>query len=133
MPCLIFVCVYNACRSQISQAICRKSAPDGWVIQSAGVSPSSQVDQKAVEILKRNGLVMDPPKPKGFADLTARQWDHAVAIGCGDIRSRVSAKNYIDWDIADPQDGHMELYEDLYNELKRRISGLIKEIKDSNS
>ncbi len=129
MPSILFVCVHNACRSQIAEAICRGSAPGSWVMASAGSHPSEQVDPKAVSILKRHDLSMRAPKPKGFADLPITQWDYVVGMGCGDECPVVPARKFIVWDIPDPRDGPMELYEALFEDLTSRIRKLIQEIK----
>ncbi|MBI4051263.1 MAG: low molecular weight phosphatase family protein [Elusimicrobia bacterium] len=129
MPSLLFVCVHNACRSQIAEAICKNLAPKDWKIESAGSNPSSQVDPKAIKILKRHRLTMTSIKPKGFSDLSVEKWDYVVGMGCGDVCPYVPAKKYIEWDIPDPNDGPMELYQTLYNDLTGRIHQLIREIQ----
>lgn len=129
MPSILFVCVHNACRSQIAEAIFRKLAPDSWVIASAGSKPSTQVDPKAVQILKQHQLAMNSNKPRGLSDLSVKEWDFVVGIGCGDLRSFVSAKKYIEWSIPDPEDGPMTLYESLFQGLNHRICKLIEEIQ----
>lgn len=127
MPSILFVCVHNACRSQIAEALCKKMAP-GWTVASAGSNPSAQVDRKAVEVLRRHGLAMNSPKPKGFQELSAVEWDYVVGMGCGDrCPLGLQTRTFIEWGIPDPEDGPMELYQALYDDLARRIRSLIKE------
>lgn len=127
MPSILFVCVHNACRSQIAEALGRKLAPD-WTVASAGSNPSTQVDPKAAEILKRHGLAMNSELPKGFQDLPPIEWDYVVGMGCGDrCPSNLWARRFLEWGIPDPEDGPMELYQALYNDLERRIRNFIKE------
>ncbi len=82
MPSILFVCRHNACRSQIAEAIGRRTAPESWVIDSAGSHPTARVDHKAVAILGRNGLGMRRPKPQGFSDLALKEWDFVVDLSC---------------------------------------------------
>lgn len=126
---VLFVCVYNACRSQIAEAICRRHAPRSWIIASVGRTPSDRVDVKAAAVLQAHGLHVGSPNPKGLRDLPARQWDWVVGIGCRDVRSLAPARRHIVWDIPDPQDGPIELYHALYQELERRILALMKTIE----
>jgi len=129
MPSILFVCVHNACRSQIAEAICKKLAPD-WTVASAGSNPSAQVDPKAVRILEQHGLVMTTTGPKGFSELQDQEWDLAVGMGCGDkCPVNLPAKKFIEWDIPDPHDGPMELYQALYDDLNERIAELIQRIR----
>lgn len=128
MPSILFVCVHNACRSQIAEAICRTLAPPSWVIASAGSRPSERVDPKAVAILARHHMVMQSLKPKGLADLPAVRWDYVVSMGCGDACPSVPTKAFIEWGIPDPQDGPMSFYDSLVEDLTTRIQRLIHEI-----
>ncbi|MBI2069364.1 MAG: low molecular weight phosphatase family protein [Elusimicrobia bacterium] len=128
MPSILFVCIHNACRSQIAQAICKKSAPDSWIIASAGIRPSSQVDPKAAQILGKHGLAMTQAKPIGFAQLSDHSWDYLVDISCLSKHLPVVAQKTLRWELADPMDGPLDLYQELYDELQNRISKLIEEI-----
>jgi arsenate reductase len=128
MPSILFVCVHNACRSQIAEANCRNLAPPGWTIASAGTNPSARVDGKAVELLRRHQLAMPSTQPKGFVAVPAIQWDCVVDITDGDYHYRVSARERIKWDIPDPLDGSMALYEALFQEISDRVRKLIPEI-----
>lgn len=129
MPPILFVCVHNACRSQIAEAICSSLTPSTWVVASAGSNPSDQVDPKAVEVLRYHQLTMNSAKPKGFAALPAIQWDYVVGMGCGDSCPYVPSKKFIEWDIPDPEDGPMTLYEALFEDLNKRIRSLVQEIR----
>ena len=131
MPSILFICVHNACRSQIAEAICRNLAPGSWMIASAGLNPSDQVDPKAVEILRRHQLAMSSAKPKGFAALPVIQWDYVIGMGCGDHCPYVPTLQFIEWDIPDPEDGPMTLYEALFEDLTSRIRKLIQDIQGS--
>lgn len=131
MPSILFVCVHNACRSQIAEAICRSLASDSWVIASAGSKPSDHVDPKAVEILKKHQLAMHSTKPKEFSQLPTIPWDYVVGMGCGDACPYLPSKKCIEWDIPDPQDGPMTVYEALYEDLRNRIRQLIQDMTES--
>ncbi|MFA6091555.1 MAG: low molecular weight phosphatase family protein [Elusimicrobiota bacterium] len=128
-PSILFVCRHNACRSQIAEAIGRKLAPGSWIIDSAGAHPTEQVDPKAVEILKLNGLKMRRSNPQGFPSLPLIRWDYVADISCEESGEKVPAKNYIEWDLPDPLDGPMDLYALLFRALEDRISSLFNEIR----
>lgn len=100
----------------------------GWTVASAGFNPSALVDRKAVEVLRTHCLAMNSAKPKGFQELPAVEWDYVVGMGCGDrCPLGLRTRTFIEWDIPDPEDGPMELYRALYNDLERRIRNLIRE------
>jgi len=131
MPSILFVCVHNACRSQIAEAVFRKLVPDSWVIASAGSNPSDRVDAKAVEILKKHQLTMNSITPKGYSSLPAISWDYVVSMDQENQCPSVPSKKFVEWDVPDPEDGPMSLYEALFDNLMRRIRELIRDIEGS--
>ncbi len=126
MPSILFLCRHNACRSQIAEAVCRSLAP-GWEVASAGSRPSADVDRKAVEILRRHGLAMATPRPKGVPGLPPRRWDVVVCMGCDGAGARLPTARYVEWGVEDPNDGPLEIYETLFRDLSERVGGLVRE------
>lgn len=123
-PSILFVCRHNACRSQIAEAIGHRLAPASWAIDSAGAHPTAQVDPKAVAVLQKNGLGMRRRTPQGFPALAPRTWDFVVDISCEKSGAKVPTKNYVEWDLPDPLDGPMDLYDRLFADLH----GLIRDL-----
>jgi len=72
---------------------------------------------------------MRSPTPKGFDDLPAIGWDYIVRIDGEKKPLSAQAGRVLEWDIPDPFDGPMELYETLFEELTRRVRQLIREIE----
>ena len=48
-----FICVHNACRSQIAEALGKHLAGDVFETYSAGTETKSQINQDAVRLMKR--------------------------------------------------------------------------------
>ncbi|MEK7745484.1 MAG: low molecular weight phosphatase family protein [Elusimicrobiota bacterium] len=128
-PSILFVCMHNACRSQIAEALCRSKAPSSWALSSAGLRPSEGVDPKAARILEEHGLRIREAKPKGFDSLGGREWDCVVEVGCPPAKGLVPAREIRHWNIADPLDGPMELYVELYAKLEKQVAELIVEFR----
>ena len=51
-PVVAFVCVHNACRSQIAEALCRLLAGDVLESCSAGTEPKDRIDPNAVRLMR---------------------------------------------------------------------------------
>ena len=55
-----FICVHNACRSQMAQALGTKLAADVFDSYSAGTETKPQINQDAVRLMKRlHGIDME--------------------------------------------------------------------------
>jgi arsenate reductase len=129
---VLFVCVENACRSLMAEAIFAASAPAGWVAVSAGTRPAAHPNPRTAGFLREVGLALPPHAPR---ELTAGMMDGAdlvVTMGCLDDAScpaRLKARPLRDWGLADPAKLDDEGFRAVRDEIARRIAGLIGEIR----
>ena len=81
-PKVAFICVHNACRSQIAEALGKLLASDVFESCSAGTETKSHIDSDAVRIMKElYGIDMEKTQhPKAIAEIPAP--DIAISMGC---------------------------------------------------
>ena len=104
---LLFVCVENANRSQMSQAFARMLGGDKVEAYSAGSRPSGVVNPKAIAAMKELGYDLTSHDSKSLQEVEQfAPFDVVVTMGCGDACPWMPAKEFIDWQIPDPK--HME-------------------------
>jgi len=65
---ILFICVENACRSQVAEAFFNKYSKDARAY-SAGSKPAKEIDPKTVEVMKEKGIDLHGKKPSGFQPL----------------------------------------------------------------
>src|SRR5262245_59271585 len=97
MTSLLFVCVGNACRSQMSEGFARAYGPKDLIVYSAGSAPAGFVAREAIEGMKEKGIDISRHYSKGVSDLPMIEFDVVVTMGCGDSCPHVKAKRKIDW------------------------------------
>jgi protein-tyrosine-phosphatase len=120
---LLFVCVENANRSQMSQAFARIHGGDQVEAYSAGSQPSGVVNPKAIAAMKELGYDLTSHDSKSLQEVEQyAPFDAVVTMGCGDACPWMPAKQFIDWQIPDPK--HMEPAQ--FNEVRDYISGKVK-------
>ena len=125
---LLFVCVENANRSQMSQAFAHIHGGDKVEAYSAGSKPSGVVNPKAIAAMKELGYDLTTHDSKSLQEVEAfAPFDAVVTMGCGDACPWMPAKQFIDWQIPDPK--HMEPTQ--FNEVRDYISGKVKALIDS--
>ena len=120
---LLFVCIENSNRSQMSQAFA--TIIGGSTIQafSAGSKPSGIVNPKAIAAMQELGYDLSTHDSKSLEEVKAfAPFDAAVTMGCGDACPWMPAKQFIDWQIPDPK--HMETKE--FNEVRDFIKGKVE-------
>ena len=118
---VLFVCVQNAGRSQLAQALYEAHGGDA---RSAGSRPAEEVHPVVVEALEEIGIDVGERKPKGLTAEDMEWADLVVTMGCGDECPYIPGKKYIDWNLADPAGLCLE---DV-RELRANIARLVTEL-----
>ena len=127
---LLFVCIENSNRSQMSQAFAKMLGGDSVEAYSAGSRPSGIVNPKAIAAMKELGYDLGTHDSKSLDEVKAfAPFDAVVTMGCGDACPWMPAKQFIDWQIPDPK--HMEPVE--FNKVRdfigEKVKGLIESLK----
>ena len=125
---LLFVCIENSNRSQMSQAFAKIYGGDTVEAYSAGSKPSGIVNPKAITAMKELGYDLSTHDSKSLEEVKAfAPFDAVVTMGCGDACPWMPAKQFIDWQIPDPK--HMEPVE--FNEVRDYIGEKVKRLIES--
>lgn len=125
---LLFVCVENSNRSQMSQAFAKIIGGDNVDAFSAGSKPSGIVNLKAIAAMKELGYDLSTHDSKSLEEVKAfAPFDAVVTMGCGDACPWMPAKLFVDWEIPDPK--HMEPRE--FNEVRDYIKSKVTELLQS--
>jgi arsenate reductase len=122
---LLFVCVENSNRSQMSQAFAIIHGRGNIEAYSAGSKPSGIVNPKAIAAMKELDYDLSTHDSKSLQEVEAfAPFDAVVTMGCGDACPWMPAKKFIDWQIPDPK--HMEAKE--FNQVRNLISEKVKQL-----
>ena len=122
---LLFVCVENSNRSQMSQAFAKMLGGEDVEAYSAGSKPSGIVNPKAIAAMKELDYDLSKHKSKSLKEVEQfAPFDEVVTMGCGDACPWMPAKKFIDWEIPDPK--NMEPPE--FNEVRDLIRDKVKEL-----
>ncbi len=130
---VLFVCVHNAGRSQMAEALFRRAAGGVHEARSAGSRPAAHVHPEVVEAMRELGvdLVGRVPRPLERADA---EWaDIVVTMGCGDACPVVPGKRYIDWQLDDPAGKAPAETRAIRDEIAERIERLLAELHEEAS
>jgi len=122
---VLFVCVENSNRSQMSQAFAAIIGGDNVEAYSAGSKPSGVVNSKAIAAMKELGYDLSRHDSKSLKEVEQyAPFDAVVTMGCGDACPWMPAKQFIDWEIPDPK--HMEPEE--FNKVRDYIAQQVKDL-----
>jgi len=122
---LLFVCVENSNRSQMSQAFATIHGAGNVEAYSAGSKPSGIVNPKAMAAMKELQYDLSTHDSKSLQEVEQyAPFDAVITMGCGDACPWMPAKRFVDWQIPDPK--YMEPTQ--FNEVRDFISFKVKEL-----
>ena len=124
----LFVCLHNAGRSQISEALFVRAADGRHEARSGGTAPAGRVHPEVVEVMEELGIDLSGRRPRKLSREDAEWADVVVTMGCGDECPSIPGKRYLDWDLPDPKGRPAEEVRDLRDEIGRRVSSLLAEL-----
>ncbi len=124
----LFVCLHNAGRSQMSQALFERAAEGRHGARSAGTTPGERVHPEVVEVMGELGIDLGDRQPKLLTTEDAEWADVVVTMGCGDKCPYIPGRRYIDWDLPDPKGQAVEAVRATRDEIGRRVETLLGEL-----
>jgi arsenate reductase len=127
----LFVCLHNAGRSQMSQALFERAAGGSHSARSAGTTPGDRVHPEVIEVMNELGIDLSDRQPKLLTTEDAEWADVVVTMGCGDKCPYIPGRRYVDWDLPDPKGRPIDAVRDTRDGIARRVEALIAELDRS--
>ncbi|MBI4056133.1 MAG: arsenate reductase ArsC [Elusimicrobia bacterium] len=125
---ILFVCIENAGRSQMAEALTTQILGKKVEAWSAGSKPASKINEVVCEVLEEKGLYISSKTSKGLGDIPAHQWDWVITMGCGDACPNVPAKHREDWSIPDPKGKSLEEVRKIRDLIETKIKALLSSL-----
>ncbi len=126
---LLFVCIGNACRSQMAEGLARHLGGAAVKACSAGSRPAGFVAAEAIEAMKEIGIDISKQASKSVEAFRGREFDVVVTMGCGDACPWVPAKRRLDWKIPDPIGQSPEFFRKVRGQIEGLVRDLLAQIK----
>ena len=128
---VLFVCLHNAGRSQMSAALFERAAGGRHTAASAGTTPAERVHPEVVEAMREVAIDLADRTPQLLTTQLAERADVVVTMGCGDACPYIPGKRYIDWNLPDPKGRPLEDVRRLRDDIERRVVELAHELDES--
>jgi arsenate reductase (thioredoxin) len=125
---VLFVCLHNAGRSQMSQALFAAAADGRHESRSAGTTPGDRVHPEVVEVMRELGMDLSDRTPRELDTGLAEWADLVVTMGCGDSCPYIPGTRYIDWDLPDPSGLPVDEVRAVRDDIGRRVHALVAEL-----
>jgi protein-tyrosine-phosphatase len=122
---ILFVCIENSNRSQMSQAFAKILGGESVEAYSAGSKASGKINPKAIAAMKELDYDLSVHHSKSLDEIKENApFDAVVTMGCGDACPWMPAKKFVDWDIPDPKN----MNENDFRKVRDMIRDKVKEL-----
>ena len=129
---VLFVCVENSNRSQMSQAFARIHGGEKFEAYSAGSKPSGIINPKAIAAMKELNYDLSGHQSKSLDEVKQyAPFNAVVTMGCGDACPWMPAKKFIDWQIPDPRNMNETEFRAVRDEIEGKVKELLKELEQT--
>jgi protein-tyrosine-phosphatase len=130
MSSVLFVCLHNAGRSQMSAALFDRDARGRHQALSAGseADPDGHVHPEVVEAMKELGIDLSDRRPQRLTRELAEHADVVVTMGCGDACPVIPGKRYVEWELPDPKGRPLDEVRATRDDIVRRVQQLAQEL-----
>jgi len=128
---VLFVCVGNACRSPMAEAISRYDATDVIEASSAGLYPLGYIAELTKQTLLKNGY----PANGLTSDVLRKQAVEAADLiinmtGTASEEIFRGRENVEDWLVQDPFGADPETYQRVFEAIQRRVNQLAFSLRE---
>src|SRR3954467_205120 len=125
---VLFVCLHNAGRSQMSAALFERESGGRHEAGSAGTTPGERVHPEVLEAMRELGIDLAGRRPRKLTREAAERADVVVTMGCGDECPYIPGKRYLDWDLEDPKGQPLGAVRRTRDEVGARVERLVAEL-----
>jgi protein-tyrosine-phosphatase len=126
VPRVLFVCIENACRSQMAEGFARLHGSDRVEACSAGSRPAGAVNPRAIAFMAERGVDIAANASKPLDAFADQSFDAVVTMGCGDACPWLPARHREDWALPDPKHLPDAEFRAVRDEIERRVLGLLE-------
>jgi arsenate reductase len=132
---VLFLCIGNACRSQMAEAIAKHMASDVIEPSSAGLVPFGEIPSTTLSVLEERGISAEgqSSKPLRPADLSAADIVVNMTGRPGHLVFTEPVAEIEDWDVGDPYGFNLAVYRAICDQIETRVEDLAKRLRKKAS
>jgi arsenate reductase len=130
---VLFVCIGNACRSQMAEAIAKKLAADVIEPASAGISPLGYIAPPTRIVLSEKEMSCEHQTSKPLRHFDLRTADLIINMTGypGDTLFENEHLPLEDWVVGDPFGSDLEVYRRIRDDIEHRVLELAGRLRQA--
>jgi arsenate reductase len=126
---VLFVCLGNACRSQMAEGFARMYGKDVMIAESAGLAPALVVPEETKQIMAEKNVDLSAHFPKPVSIFPPGHFDRVVNMSGYPTPAFPAA---VEWKVRDPIGGSPEQYRAVRDQIEQLVMKLILDLRRNN-
>ena len=129
---VLFLCIGNACRSQMAEAIAKHLASDVIDPSSAGLAAFGEIPEPTIAVLSEHGISADGQHSKSLRSEDLSAADLVINM-TGRPGSEIFTKPPApveDWDVGDPYGFDLAVYRGIRDQIEARVEELARRLRE---
>lgn len=122
---VLFVCLGNACRSQMAEGFARAYGDGVWEVESAGLMPAIMIPPLTWEVMEEKGISLEGQHPKPLEWIETDRFDLIVNMSGCDLPPELAERERR-WEVEDPIGQPVR----TYRKVRDQIEGLVRDLLD---
>ncbi len=129
-PRILFVCIGNACRSQMAEGFARAKYGKRYEIWSAGSRPAGFVAPLSLTVMQEKSIDISKHTSKSTKQVPQGKYEAVVTMGCGDDACpHLPALYRMDWQIEDPYGKPIEAFRAARDRIEKEVDELFAHLE----
>jgi arsenate reductase len=125
---VLFVCLGNACRSQMAEAFARAHGDDVLEPVSAGIRPASRISRRTCVVMEEKGISLASGfSPKNISSLDLNQFD--VIVNLSEYSLPDTSTMVLKRTLRDPMEGDEDAFRDVREDVEHLVRFLIEHFR----
>jgi len=129
---VLFVCVHNAGRSRMAEALFNRIAAGRFTARSAGTEPAAHPHPEVVAAMREIGIELEGGPGTLLTQELASDAGRVIGMGC-DVEAACPALRVPleDWELPDPRGQGVDEVAAIRDEIASRVTSLLDEMAAS--
>jgi arsenate reductase (thioredoxin) len=127
---VLFLCIGNACRSQMAEGFARTYGSDAMIPASAGLAPATRLASDTVRAMSEKNIEIRDQFPKTIRHLGRAEF-HLVVNMSGMLvpEDLAGSTKVLEWDVDDPVFLPYDRHCEVRDQIEKLVMGLILDLR----
>jgi arsenate reductase len=126
---VVFICIGNACRSQMAEGFARVYGDDVMIARSAGLAPASMISPVTRKIMLDKNVDLGDVLPKGLGEVNPENFDLVINMSGHPFSLDALQVPVREWKVRDPISEPEEVHREVCDQIERLVLNLIAELR----